>query len=82
MPCSAPSRWIRQRPSAVRSSWTERRPTTFDIFLYAKQVGDWLDWKSGPSATIKSPSLHPRKPDVGNFGRIITDMSTAEEANR
>lgn len=61
---------------------TERRPTTFDIFLYAKQVGDWLDWKSGPSATIKSPSLHPRKPDVGNFGRIITDMSTAEEANR
>lgn len=40
---------------------TERRPTTFDIFLYAKQVGDWLDWKSGAAATIKSPSLHPRK---------------------
>lgn len=37
---------------------TETRPTTFDIFLYAKQVGDWLDWKSGPAATIKSPSLH------------------------
>ena len=36
---------------------TERRPTTFDIFLYAKQVGDWLDWKSGPSSTIKSPAL-------------------------
>ena len=36
---------------------TERRPTTFDIFLYAKQVGDWLDWKKGPSSTIKSPAL-------------------------
>ena len=43
---------------------TERRPTTFDIFLYAKQVGDWLDWKSGPSSTIKSPSLHPRKAEA------------------
>ncbi len=40
---------------------TERRPTTFDIFLYAKQVGDWLDWKKGPAATIKSPSLHTKK---------------------
>lgn len=40
---------------------TEQRPTTFDIFLYAKQVGDWLDWKSGPSSTIKSPALKPRK---------------------
>lgn len=41
---------------------TERRPTTFDIFLYAKQVGDWLDWKEGPSSRIKSPSLHPPRP--------------------
>lgn len=40
---------------------TERRPTTFDIFLYAKQVGDWLDFKSGAAATIKSPALKPRK---------------------
>lgn len=39
---------------------TERRPTTFDIFLYAKQVGDWLDYKSGPSSTIKSPALKIR----------------------
>jgi len=38
---------------------TDRRPSTFDIFLYAKQVGDWLDWKNGPAASIKSPSLHP-----------------------
>lgn len=37
---------------------TEARPTTFDIFLYAMQVGNWLDWKNGPAATIKSPSLH------------------------
>lgn len=38
---------------------TTRRPTTFDIFLYAKQVGDWLDWKTGPASTVKSPSLRP-----------------------
>ena len=38
---------------------TENRPTTFDIFLYAKQVGDWLDWKEGAAATIKSDSLRP-----------------------
>lgn len=39
---------------------TERRPTTFDVFLYAKQVGEWLDYRDGPSATIKSPSLRKR----------------------
>ena len=39
---------------------SERRPTTFDVFLYAKQVGDWLDWKKGPASTIKSPSLRLR----------------------
>jgi len=38
---------------------TERRPTTFDVFLYAKQVGEWLDWKKGAAATIKSPALPP-----------------------
>lgn len=41
---------------------TERRPTTFDIFLYAKMVGEWLDFKEGPAATIKSPSLHKSPP--------------------
>jgi hypothetical protein len=41
---------------------TDTRPTTFDIFLYAKQVGDWLDWKEGPAATIKSPSLRKAHP--------------------
>lgn len=41
---------------------TETRPTTFDIFLYAKQVGDWLDWKEGPASTIKSPALRPARP--------------------
>lgn len=35
------------------------RPTTFDIFLYAKQVGEWLDWKEGPASTVKSPPLRP-----------------------
>lgn len=39
---------------------TERRPTTFDVFLYAKQVGEWLDYRDGPSSTIKSPSLRRR----------------------
>lgn len=43
----------------------EHRPTTFDIFLYAKHVGDWLDWKNGPAATIKSPSLHPHNNQQG-----------------
>ena len=38
---------------------TENRPTTFEIFLYAKQVGDWLDMKEGAAATIKSDSLRP-----------------------
>jgi hypothetical protein len=38
---------------------TTKRPTTFDIFLYCKQVGDWLDWKNGTAATIKSPALVP-----------------------
>lgn len=40
---------------------TVNKPTTFEIFLYAKQVGDWLDWKNGPASRIKSDSLHPRK---------------------
>lgn len=38
------------------------RPTTFDIFLYAKQVGDWLDWKKGPASTIKLDRLPPPFP--------------------
>ena len=44
---------------------TERRPTTFDVFLYAKQVGEWLDWKEGPAATIKSPALRIPQPQEG-----------------
>jgi hypothetical protein len=40
---------------------TEQRPTTFDIAMYAKFVGTWLDWKDGPASTIKSPSLHPHR---------------------
>lgn len=35
----------------------ERRPDTFRVFLYAKQVGEWLDWKDGSAASIKSDSL-------------------------
>lgn len=34
-------------------------PDTFRTFLYAKQVGDWLDWKNGPAATIRSGALRP-----------------------
>lgn len=40
------------------------RPTPFEIFLYAKQVGQWLDWKTGPAATIKTdalPAPHPKE---------------------
>lgn len=29
------------------------------IFLYAKQVGEWLDWKEGPASEAKSDSLRP-----------------------
>lgn len=32
-------------------------PDTFRTFLYAKQVGEWLDWKEGPAASIKSNAL-------------------------
>lgn len=42
-----------------------RRPTTFDIFLYAKQVGDWLDWKNGAAASVKldrQPAPYPTAP--------------------
>lgn len=38
---------------------TTTKPTTFDIFLYAKMVSDWLDYKEGAAATIKSPALRP-----------------------
>jgi len=31
----------------------------FRTFLYAKQVGDWLDFREGPAATVKSDSLPP-----------------------
>lgn len=30
---------------------------TFRVFLYAKHVGEWLDFKEGPAATIKSDAL-------------------------
>lgn len=37
-------------------------PATFRTFLYAKQVGEWLDFKEGPAATVKSESLEaPRQ---------------------
>ena len=32
---------------------------TFRTFLYAKHVGEWLDFKEGPAASIKSESLPP-----------------------
>jgi hypothetical protein len=30
-----------------------RTDAAYRTFLYAKQVGEWLDWKSGASATVK-----------------------------
>lgn len=47
---------------------TEHRPTTFDIFLYCQQIGDWLDWENGTAATIKSPSL--RRGNVTTAGEL------------
>lgn len=37
------------------------RPTTFDVFLYVKMVGEWLDWKEGPSSTIRRTIPRPRR---------------------
>ena len=33
----------------------------YRAFLFAKAVGDWLDWKHGPAADIKSDSLRPTR---------------------
>lgn len=39
----------------------ERRPDTFRMFLYVKQIAEWLDRDTGSSASIRSHSLsHPR----------------------
>lgn len=32
---------------------------TYRVFLYAKAVGDWLDFREGPAATVKSDALAP-----------------------
>ncbi len=32
---------------------------TFRVFLYAKHVGDWLDFREGPAATVRSDSIPP-----------------------
>jgi len=34
------------------------------VFLYAKHVGEWLDWKEGAASTVKSDALPP--PVVGS----------------
>lgn len=38
--------------------------STFRTFLYAKAVGDWLDYKDGKAATIKSAALRPPVADA------------------
>ncbi len=37
----------------------ERRPDTFRVFLYCKQIAEWLDRDNGSAATIRSDSLDP-----------------------
>jgi hypothetical protein len=37
----------------------ERRPDTFRIFLYCKQIAEWLDYENGSARTIRSDSLDP-----------------------
>ena len=32
---------------------------TYRVFLYAKAVGDWLDFREGPASTVKSDALAP-----------------------
>jgi len=47
--------WVRADGYDVyRFDVTEK---THRIFLYAKSVGEWLDFKEGPAATVKSDSL-------------------------
>lgn len=58
---------------------TASRPSTFDVFLYAKQVGDWLDWKEGPASRIKSPSLRPSAPTADHEPEGRDDLATATE---
>lgn len=49
--------WVRADGYDVyRFDVTEK---THRTFLYAKAVGEWLDWKEGPASTIKSDSLAP-----------------------
>jgi hypothetical protein len=39
-----------------------RTDPAYRTFLYAKQVGEWLDWKNGPASTVRTPSLAPPIP--------------------
>jgi hypothetical protein len=36
-----------------------RTDAAYRTFLYAKQVGEWLDWKSGASSTVKLDAARP-----------------------
>jgi hypothetical protein len=36
-----------------------RTDAAYRTFLYAKQVGEWLDWKSGGAATVKLDAAEP-----------------------
>lgn len=36
-----------------------RTDAAYRTFLYAKQVGEWLDWKSGAAATVKLDAADP-----------------------
>lgn len=49
--------WVRADGYDVHAFQTDE--STFRTFLYAKQVGEWLDYKEGASSTIKTDSLTP-----------------------
>lgn len=39
-----------------------RTDPAYRTFLYAKQVGEWMDWQDGPASTVRTPSLAPPTP--------------------
>lgn len=52
--------WVRADGYDVHAFKTDE--STFRTFLYIKQVGEWLDYKEGASATIKTDALTPPSP--------------------
>ena len=68
--------WIRADGYDVyRLDVTEK---TFRVFLYAKHVGEWLDFKEGPAGTIKSDAIAP--PTKGILNVTASSAQTLRES--